>query len=157
MTGDDQPIRDVRVLLSGARGRLACGMDADELLEQAADGYAGQLTGHQQECPHCQAALQEFSRVWEPVRRLASEPVAIPAAVKAAVFGQLRDLVSDVWYTLQVTDDGAIRIAARVVAAIARRAAQKVPGVGVAFGRSTRSKAAGLAEQSTLGHRHQHS
>jgi uncharacterized alkaline shock family protein YloU len=157
MTGDDQTIRDVGVLLSGAGGRLACGMDVDEMLEQAADGHADQLTGHQQHCPHCRAALHEFSRVWEPVRRLAAEPVAIPAAVKAAVASQIRKLVSDVWYTLQLTDGGAIRVAARVVAAIARRAAQNVPGVRVAFGRSTHSTTAGLAEQSTLRHRHPHS
>ena len=31
---------------------------------------------------HCQAALQEFSRVWAPVRSLAAEQVAVPAALK---------------------------------------------------------------------------
>ena len=57
MCGPGQPIHDVSLLLSGANQHLACGADVDELLEQAADGYAGQFTGHQQDCLYCQAAL----------------------------------------------------------------------------------------------------
>ena len=63
MSGPGQPIHDVSLLLSGAKTRLACGADIDELLEQAADGYAGQFTSHQQDCLYCQAALNEFGRV----------------------------------------------------------------------------------------------
>ena len=69
---------------------------------------------------------------------------------------QIRVLVRDVWYTLQTTDRGAIRIAARIVAALARDAARTVPGVRVALGRSTHSKLAALAEQATFAHRHPH-
>ena len=58
MTGPGQPIRDVSLLLSGANTRLACGADVDELLEQAADGHAGQFTSHQRDCLYCQAALR---------------------------------------------------------------------------------------------------
>ena len=115
MTDSGQPVHDVRQLLSGTR-HLACGADIDDLLEQAADGHAGQLTDHQRRCPACQAALQEFSRVWAPVR----------------------------------SDAGAIRIAGRVVATIARDAARNVPGVRVAFGRSVSSTAATPAERTTL-------
>jgi uncharacterized alkaline shock family protein YloU len=135
---------------------LACGAHVDELLEQAADGHAGQLTEHQLHCLHCQAALHEFSRIWEPVRSLAAEHVAVPAALKTAVASQIRKLIADVWYTLQLSDSGALRIAARVVARIARDAARTVPGVRVAFGRSTHIKAASLTEQATLRHRHPH-
>jgi uncharacterized alkaline shock family protein YloU len=152
----DQPLRGARQLLSGTVRHLACGADVDELLEQAADGHAGQLTGHQRHCLHCQAALQEFGHVWEPVRSLAAEHIAVPAALKTAVTRQIRKLISDVWYTLQISDSGTIRIAARVVATIARDAARSVPGVRVAFGRSTHSTAAGLAERATLRHRHPH-
>jgi uncharacterized alkaline shock family protein YloU len=146
----------IRQLLSGSGSELACGTDVDELLEQAADGHAGQLTGHQLQCPHCQAALREFSRVWQPVHRLAADPVVLPATLKAAVARQLRRLVADVWYTLELADAGALRIAARAVAKIAREAARTVPGVRIAFGRSTHGKMAGLAEKATLGHRHPH-
>ena len=154
MSGPGQPIRDVSLLLSGANTRLACGAEVDELLEQAADGHASQFTRHQQDCPYCQAALREFGQVWEPVRRLAAERVAVPAALKTAVASQIRKLVADVWYTLQLSDGGAIRVAARAVARIAREAARDVAGVQVAFGRSTHSRMAGLVERATLRHRH---
>ena len=58
ISGPGQPIHDVSLLLSGANQHLACGADVDELLEQAADGYASQFTSHQRDCPYCQAALR---------------------------------------------------------------------------------------------------
>jgi uncharacterized alkaline shock family protein YloU len=63
-------------------------------------------------------------------------------------------LVRDVWYTLQATNLGFIRIAARIVAALARDTARLVPGVRVAFGRSTHSKPAALTGQATVGRHH---
>jgi uncharacterized alkaline shock family protein YloU len=57
-----------------------------------------------------------------------------------------------VWYTLQTTELGTIRIAARIVATLARDSARMVPGVRVALGRSTHGKLAALAEQASLGH-----
>jgi uncharacterized alkaline shock family protein YloU len=155
MTDPDRPAH-VRQLLSGTTRHLACDADVDELLEQAADGHAAQATDHQRHCLHCQAALQEFSRLWEPVRSLAAEHVTPPPTLKTAVASQIRKLIADVWYTLQLSDSGAIRIAARVVATIARDAARDVPGIRVAFGRSTHGKTAHLAEKATLRHRHPH-
>ena len=156
MTDPGQPVDDIRQLLTGTTRHLACGADADELLEQAADGHAGQLTGHQRHCLHCQAALKEFSRLWEPVRSLAAENVAVPATLKAAVADQIRKLIADVRYTLYFSDSGAIRIAARVVARIARDAARTVPEVRAAFGRSTHSTTASPAGKATLRHHHPH-
>lgn len=69
---------------------------------------------------------------------------------------QIRVLVRDVWYTLRTTDLGFIRIAARIVAALARDSARTVPGVQVAFGRSTHGNIAALTEQATFAHRHPH-
>jgi uncharacterized alkaline shock family protein YloU len=154
MTDPGQLPDDIQPLPDGAVPPLACGADVDELLEQAAHGRGRQLTGHQRGCPHCQAALREFSRVWEPVRDLAAEQVSLPVAVRTAVSRQLRKLTADAWYTLELADGGAIRIAARVVARIARDAARQVPGARVVFGRSTRPRIAGRAEAATLGHRH---
>ncbi len=154
MTDPGQPADDVQFLPDGADSRLACGADVDELIEQAAYGRAGQLTDHQRDCPHCQAALQEVSRVWEPVRSLAAEQVSLPAAVRSAVARHIRKLTADPWYTLDLAHGGAIRVAARVVARIARDAARQVPGVRVAFGRSTRPRIVRRAEAATLGHRH---
>ena len=154
MADSGQPVHDIRQLVSGTTRRLACGAVIDELLEQAADGHADQLTDHQRRCLHCQAALGEFGRVWAPVRSLAAEHVAVPATLKTAVASQIRTLIADVWYTLQRSDGGAIRIAGRVVAAIAREAARNVPGVRVAFGRSASSTAATSAKRTTLRRRH---
>ena len=85
---------------------------------------------------------------------MAASPVAAPRGMTAAVMSQIRVLVRDVWYTLQATELGTIRIAARIVAALARDSARMVPGVRVALGRSTHSKLAALAEQASFGHRY---
>jgi uncharacterized alkaline shock family protein YloU len=135
---------------------LACGADVDALLEQAADGHAADLGAHQRDCVHCQAALAEFAALWAPVADTAARPVPVPPGLTAAVMSQIRVLVRDVWYTLQTTDLGVIRIAARIVAALARDSARTVPGVRIALGRSTHSKPAEIAEQASLEHRHPH-
>ena len=135
---------------------LPCGADVDALLEQVADGHAADLDTHQRDCVHCQAALAEFVALWTPVADTAARPVPVPPGLTAAVMSQIRILVRDVWYTLQTTDLGVIRVAARIVAALARDSARTVPGVRVALGRSTHSKLAELAEQGSLRHRHPH-
>ena len=140
-----------RRLLSAA---LPCGADVDPLLEQVADGHAAALDAHQRECVHCRAAITEFTALWRPVTELAASPVAAPPGLAAAVMTQIRVLARDVWYTLQTTDLGVIRIAARIVAALARDSARAVPGVRVALGRSTRGRIAALAERASLRHRH---
>jgi len=133
---------------------LPCGADVDALLEQAARGRGADWDAHQLHCVHCQAALSELTVLWEPVAELAAVPVAPPPGLVAAVMSQVRRLVHDVWYTLEVTEIGAVRIAARIVAALARDSARAIPGVRVALGRSTHGKVAALAEKASFGHRH---
>lgn len=145
-----------RRLLDPASQRLACGAGIDELLEQVADGDADRLTEHQRDCPHCQAAIAEFRLLWAPVQEYARQPVSLPRRLRASVLAEVDRLVHDVWYTLQLTDTGAIRVAARVVAAIARDAASRVPGVRVALGRSTESRLARVVDTATTGHLHPH-
>ena len=156
MTGsvDEPPAEQqaIRVLLNAAT--LPCGADMDVLFEQVADGDAAGLDEHQRHCVHCRAALGELSVLWAPVAERAATPVTAPPGLTAAVMAQIRVLVRDVWYTLQTTELGVIRIAARIVAALARDAARTVPGVRVVLGRSTHSKLAALAEQATFAHRH---
>lgn len=135
---------------------LPCGTDVDLLLEQIAGGRGADRDAHQQQCVHCQAALSEFIILWAPVAELAAAPVPAPPGLAAGVMSQIRHLVRDIWYTLEITDIGTIRIAARIVAALARDCARTIPGVRVAFGRSTQGKIAALAEKATLGHRHPH-
>jgi uncharacterized alkaline shock family protein YloU len=57
---------------------------------------------------------------------------------------------------VQTTEDGVIRIAARIVAALARDSARMVPGVRVALGRSTSSTTAAPAARASFQHRHPH-
>ena len=158
MTGpvSEPPSRgpDARHLLRSAT--LPCGANVDLLLEQVADGNATDLDAHQRECVHCRAAVAEFTAVWSPVTELAASHVPAPPGLTAAVMSQIRVLVRDVWYTLQTTDLGVIRIAARIVAALARDSARTVPGVRAALGRSTHDKPAAIAERATRRHRHPH-
>ena len=132
---------------------LPCGADVDLLLEQTAQGRGADRDAHQHLCVHCQAALGEFTVLWGPVAELAAAPVSAPPGLAATVMSQVRHLVHDTWYTLETTEIGAVRVAARIVAALARDTAQMVPGVRVALGRSTRGKVAALAEKATFGHR----
>jgi uncharacterized alkaline shock family protein YloU len=148
------PRQPARQLLKSVT--LPCGAEVDLLLEQVADGRAAALDDHQRQCVHCQAAVTEFTTLWTPVTELAGNPVAAPPGLVAAVMSQIRILVRDAWHTLETNDLGAIRIAARIVAALARDSARMVPGVRVALGRSTHHSLAALAERATLGHRHPH-
>ena len=127
-------------------GSLACGADVDTLLEQVADGHAGRLTDHQRDCVHCRAAIGELNTLWSPVRELAAASVPPPPGLATAVIGRIRRLVRDVGYTLEMTDGGAIRIAARIVAALARDSASRVPGVRLALGRTTHGALSALAQ-----------
>ncbi len=154
MSDPGSPRLDARDLLG--LPALPCGADVDLLLEQAADGRSGDLDAHQRDCVHCQAALAELAALWAPVAELAGTTVSAPPGLTAAVMSQVRALVRDVWCTLQVTGDGTIRVATRVVAAMARDTARQVPGVRIALGRSTQDRLAAIAERATLRHRHPH-
>ena len=161
MEGGSGPVNDPHLdgqgpgrLLTAAT--LPCDTDVDLLLEQVADGRGHDLDAHQRECVHCQAALGEFTALWAPITELAGTPVSPPPGLAAAVMSQIRTLVRDIWYTLEVTPVGAVRIAARIVATLARDSARMVPGVRVALGRSTQRKVAALAEKDTFGHRQPH-
>jgi uncharacterized alkaline shock family protein YloU len=135
---------------------VPCGAGVDLLLEQAAQGRGADWDAHQQACAHCQAALGEFTALWEPVAKAAAGPVSAPPGLVAAVMSQVRRTVHDIWYTLESTELGTVRIAARTVAALARDSARMIPGVRVALGRSTHGEVAALAEKATFGHRHPH-
>ncbi|MEO6500659.1 MAG: Asp23/Gls24 family envelope stress response protein [Jatrophihabitantaceae bacterium] len=145
-----------RRLLDSTSAQLACGADVDELLEQVADSDADRLDSHQRGCSHCQAAIAEFRRLWAPVQEYARQPVSVPERLRTSVIKQVDRLVHDVWYTLQLTERGAVRVAARVVAAVARDAASRVPGVRVALGRSTESRISRLVAKATAGHLQPH-
>jgi uncharacterized alkaline shock family protein YloU len=145
----ESPQRASHLLTSA---KLICGADVDLLLEHVADG-GGQLSAHQRDCVHCRAAISEFTGLWDPVREVAATPVSPPAELTATVIRRIRRLVHEVGYTLQITDGGTIRVAARVVAALARDSARRVRGVRVAFGRSSHTAPAASAGDGPLSRR----
>ncbi len=158
MTDDSMPYPSFPVgrLLLAPDGILACGHGVDGILAQVADGRARELDRHQQGCSHCQAALSELARVWQPVRELAAQRIHAPVELTARVMNDVHRLVQNVWYTLQLTDLGTVKVAARVVARIARDAARQVPGVRVALGKSSHGQIVRLVEWATHRHRHPH-
>ncbi|NMO92641.1 Asp23/Gls24 family envelope stress response protein [Actinomycetospora sp. TBRC 11914] len=114
--------------------RLPCGRSTGPLLEQVAEGRAGELDAHQRTCPHCRAALAEFDRLWAPVRAVAADrPQAPPSVVEAALL-RVRGASAGPEYGRIDSPLGHTRVAARVVVALARHLAAQVPGVEVALG-----------------------
>ena len=121
---------------------LACGADADDLLAQVAGGRAGERSPHQQHCPHCQAALAEYDRLWSPVREMAATKVHAPEGMLENALRRIRGAAENPSYGCLTGGGGTVRIAARVVVVIAREAAARVPGVRVAL---CRAAATGLS------------
>jgi uncharacterized alkaline shock family protein YloU len=114
--------------------RLPCGKSVDDLLIQVVDRTPPPDPAHQQSCPHCRAALAELEDLWAPVRDLAAEDVRAPAGLLQAVMAQIRDLSRNNWSAVLEDARGRTRIAARVVGAVARLAAESVPHVTLALG-----------------------
>jgi uncharacterized alkaline shock family protein YloU len=114
--------------------RLPCGAAPADLLTQVTEGTAPRDPAHQRSCPHCRAALAEFAELWAPVRELAAEEVRAPADLLQSVMAQIRELARANWSAVLHDPAGRTRIAARVVGAVARLAAESVPHVSLAFG-----------------------
>jgi uncharacterized alkaline shock family protein YloU len=116
---------------------LPCGVPLDEIYAQVVDQIPPARPEHQARCPHCRAALADLSEGWAPVARLAAKQIAAPSNLLKSVLAKVRQTSRDPdpWYGMITTDHGRTRVAASVVGAIARLAAQKVPHVSIAFGR----------------------
>ena len=114
--------------------QLPCGVQLDDLVEQVDQGRGEQLTEHEQHCTHCRAAIAEISRLWGSVTALAAEQVEPPADLVDKVMGLVRELALEIWHVVLPGERGSTRIAARVLATVARRAARRVPGVRVVLG-----------------------
>ncbi|MFG1928990.1 Asp23/Gls24 family envelope stress response protein [Cryptosporangium sp. NPDC048952] len=123
--------------------RLPCGADIDELIEQVATGRGADRTAHQETCPHCQAALAEYGRLWAPVHELADQQVRAPDSIVADVLRQIRGISVHTSWGVLPAQQGETRIADRVVAVTARVVTEQVPGVRAAL---TSSRGADPAE-----------
>ena len=114
-------------------GRLACGRSADQVLDQVADDRGADQDEHQEHCPHCQAALAEYGRLWAPLRTMAAEHVSAPESIINTALARIRGSVEHADYGVLDSPGGLTRIAARVVVVTARESAQETPGVRVAL------------------------
>lgn len=114
--------------------RLSCGASVDDLLAQVADHAAPRNPAHQAGCPVCKATLAELGALWAPVHAIAAEQVHAPASLVSSVMARVRELPRNIWHAVIHTDQGQTRISARVIAAIARLAAEDVPHVTLALG-----------------------
>ena len=121
----------------GLPDRVPCGAWLDDLLEQVADGTPPADLAHQEACQHCRAALAELAELWIPVRRLAAVNVTAPSSLTSTIMERVHAMSAHGWHSVLTGQSGVTRIAAWVVAVIARRAAAGVPGVGTVHGQVT--------------------
>jgi uncharacterized alkaline shock family protein YloU len=113
--------------------RLPCAAAVDDLVSQVADGAGRQRSPHQRTCPHCQAALAEYARIWSPIEALAAEAVQPPGGMVEEILRKLRGAVSDPAYGILPGPLGQTRVAGRVVAVTARVTTERIPGVRAAL------------------------
>ena len=121
--------------------RLPCAVPVDELLVQVADGTALLDGRHQSACPHCRATLAEIRALWAPIGQLATEHVTAPPGLTASVMAKVRELPRNAWHAVIPGDRGTTYIAARVVSAVTKLAAEGLPAVPVAVGRAQQGPA----------------
>lgn len=114
--------------------RLPCGASYDDLLVQVADRTPVRSPDHQRTCPHCRAALGELEALWAPVHQLADEDVRAPAHLLETIMARVRELPRHTWHAVIPGERGDTRIAARIIAAVARLAAEEMPSVTLALG-----------------------
>lgn len=120
---------------TGQPERLPCGVVFDDLLEQVADDRAPNDAAHQANCPHCRATLAELTDVWAPVRDLTESDSEPPESLTTSVMQRVVAIATHGWHAVVTEPLGVTRIAAWVVAVVARRAAERVDGVGLVRGR----------------------
>jgi uncharacterized alkaline shock family protein YloU len=115
--------------------RLTCGRQTEDVLAQVTAGRGGDRDAHQRRCPHCQAALVEYERLWAPLTELAAEKPSAPDSIVENALRRIRGAVEHLDYGVLESARGRTRVSARVVVAVARESAQGVPGVRVALGK----------------------
>ena len=113
---------------------LPCGTPVDALFRQVTEDTPPQDPTHQRHCPHCRATLAHVTELWAPVHDLAAEDVRAPRGLLQSVMAEVRDLARSGWSAVLLDHQGRTRIAARVVGAVARLAAESVPSVTLALG-----------------------
>lgn len=119
--------------------RLPCAVSVEQLLVQVADGTPPLDGRHQSACPHCRATLAEIRALWAPIGQLAADHVKAPPGLSASVMAKVHELPRNAWHAVLPGDRGTTYIAARVVSAVTKLAAEGLPAVPVAVGRDQQS------------------
>lgn len=136
--------------MTPSRPALPCGADLDDLTVQVVERMTPADPDHQARCPYCRAALAELRTLWSPLHALAHEQVAVPEGLVERVLGHIHDLDYSGGQAVLGSADGATMIAVRVVAVIARKAADSVPGTLLAVSRASAAVDVGAVGRSVV-------
>jgi uncharacterized alkaline shock family protein YloU len=106
---------------------LPCGQDAAILWEHVA---VGELSAHELECEHCQAASAGFLALREATGELTEADLAPPRDLTERIMRAVRtERRRDAFVPVALTELGPIRIAAQAAAVVVRFAADQAAGV----------------------------
>lgn len=142
---------------ASASGRLPCGSELSELIDQVADNLPPADPEHQRSCPHCREVLQELNHLWGRVQELAREEVDAPYRIVQAVLQRVRsqgarpalpvpleDVVpSLVRHALLQDEKGRTRVADSVIARIVSLTVRELPELDPVGGWAARGRSAG--------------
>lgn len=117
------------------RTPLPCGADLDDLTLQVLERTPPVDPEHQATCTHCRAALAELRELWTPVHALVDEPVAAPPDLVRRVLDQIQELDATGSWAVIPGSGGDTAIAVRVIAVLARKAADGIDGTLLAMTR----------------------
>ncbi len=112
---------------------LECGAVVADLLEQVAEGHAGELTSHQAGCPYCKLALSRAADSWRAVEGLRAEPVQPSPQLLARVMQRTWAGLED-WQIELGGERGVTRVSRAVLTSLAFWTASAAPGVREVFG-----------------------
>ncbi|MGI8691643.1 MAG: Asp23/Gls24 family envelope stress response protein [Geodermatophilaceae bacterium] len=129
---------------------LPCGTDVDELTVQVVERTPPLDPEHQAGCPYCRAALGELSVLWSQVHALAEEDVVAPTDLVQRVLEEIQELDYTGGRAVIAAVDGDTAIAVRVVAVIARKAADSVDGTLLAMSRVSAGVEVGAVGRSVV-------
>jgi uncharacterized alkaline shock family protein YloU len=106
---------------------LPCGQDAAVLWE---DVTAGELSEHELDCPHCQAASAGFRALQEATGEFSEIDVVLPRDLTDRIMRAVRaERRRDSYLPVARTEFGPIRITTQAAAVVVRFAADQATGV----------------------------
>jgi uncharacterized alkaline shock family protein YloU len=108
---------------------LPCGADPARVVTYAADRVAPPTGSHESSCPYCQAAIEEFAELWQPVNDWARREIRVPDRFLATVMSRVRRLVQSPRHVADISARGTTTVTSWVLGLIASGAARDTAGV----------------------------